>query len=98
MGEITVESTYVETNSEYKQGCSLSEYNGIYSIASANVGKDDKTYKQWAFPQVKRDTPGEKAIPWQVRLGDIDQAKKILRHYLNLLEGGEAGAGGDVPF
>ena len=98
MTEITIEETYVETNSEYKQGCALSKYNGVYSITSANVGKDGEMYKQWAFPQVKRDTPGEKAIPWQVRLGDIDQAKKILRHYLNLLEGGEAGADDDVPF
>ena len=98
MTEITIEETYVETNSEYKEGCALSESNGEYSITSANVAKDDKLYMKWAFPQVKRDTPGEKAIPWQVRLGDIDQAKKILRHYLNLLEGGKGGTGNDVPF
>ena len=96
--EITVESTYIETNSEYKQGCALSEFNGEYSITSANVGKDGNKYMKWAFPQVKKDTPGEKALPWQVRLGDIDQAKKILRHYLDLLEGGEGEAVDDIPF
>lgn len=96
--EITVESTYIETNSEYNQGCSLSEYNGIYSITSANVGKDGNTYKQWVFPQVKKDTPGEKALPWQVRLGDLNQAKEILKRYLSLLGGGEGGSSEDVPF
>lgn len=98
MPEITVEDTYIETNSEYNQGCALSEYNGEYSITSANVGKDGKTYKQWVFPQVKKDTPGQNALPWQVKIGDIDQAKKILRHYLNLLEGGDGGSSDDVPF
>ena len=96
--ELNIENTYVETNETYKQGCALSEYRGEYSITSANVGKDGKTYKQWVFPQVSKDTPGEKALPWQVKLGDIDQAKKIWRHYLNLLEGGEAGSDDDVPF
>ena len=98
MGEITVEDTYIETNSDYNQGCALSEYNGEYSITSANVGKDGNKYMKWAFPQVKKDTPGEKALPWQVRLGDLNQAKAILKQYLNLLGGGEDGSSDNVPF
>ena len=99
--DITIENTYIETNSEYNQGCALSEYNGEYSITSANEGKDGKKYKQWVFPQVKKDTPGEKALPWQVKLGDLNQAKAILKQYLNLLGGGEGGENGsddDIPF
>ena len=97
MSEITVESTYVETNSDYKRGCALSEYNSVFSIAGANEGKEEKKYLEWCYPKTK-DGAGEKMIPNQVRLGDIEQAKKILRHYLNLLEGGEAGENPDVPF
>ena len=100
MGEITVESTYIETNSEYNQGCALSEYNGEYSITSANEGKDGKKYMQWMFPKTK-DGPAKTNLPWQVKLGDLQQAKAVLKQYLNLLGGGEGGENGsddDIPF
>lgn len=97
MSEITIENTYVETDSEWKRGCGLSEYNGVISISNANEGKDDKKYMQWVYPDTK-DGAGPKRIPNQVRLGDLNQAKETLKQYLNLLEGGEGGSGDDVPF
>ena len=100
MADFTIDDTYVETNSDYNRGCALSEYNGVISIAGANEGKDGKKYMEWVYPQVKKDTPGEKVIPNQVRLGDIDQAKEILRQYLSLLNGDVAGENraDNVPF
>ena len=100
MADFTIDDTYVETNSDYNRGCGLSEYNGMISIAGANEGKDGKKYMEWVYPQVKKDTPGEKVIPNQVRLGDIDQAKIILKRYLSLLNGGNAGENkdDDIPF
>ena len=100
MTEFTINDTYVETNSDYNRGCALSEYNGMISITGANEGKDGKKYMEWVYPQVKKDTPGEKVIPNQVRLGDIDQAKMILKRYLSLLDGGDAGENknDDIPF
>ena len=97
MGKVDIDEAYIEINEQYKRGCTLSEYNETYSIASANESKDGKKYLEWCYPK-QAEGPGEKMIPNQVRLGDIDQAKKILRHYLNLLEGGEAGENPNVPF
>lgn len=96
---ITVEDTYIETNSQYKNGAGLSEYNGTFSIASAYENGEGKKSIQWVHPTTKEGA-SEKVIPNQVRLGDITQAKEILRKYLSILEGGDVNAGEatDTPF
>jgi hypothetical protein len=100
MADFKIDDTYVETNSDCKRGCGLSNYNGIISIADCNEGKDGKKYMAWVYPQVKKDTPGKNVIPNQVRLGDIDQAKTILNRYLSFLNGDHAGENkdDDIPF
>ena len=99
MADFTIDDTYVETNSDYNRGCALSDYNGVISIAGANEGKEGKKYLEWCYPKTK-DGAGEKMIPNQVRLGDLNQAKEILRQYLSLLNGDTAGEkkDDDVPF
>lgn len=99
MADFTIDDTYVETNSEFTIGCALSEYNGVISIAGANEGKEGKKYLEWCYPKT-RDGAGEKMIPNQVRLGNIEQAKTILKQYLSLLDGGNVGErkDDDVPF
>lgn len=106
--EITIGSSYVEVDSQYGQGCALSEYKDVYSITSANGGDDGTKYMQWCFPSVKvkdenKSLPGKKSLPWQVRLGNLQKAKEILKLYLDLLDsvggdGGEVGVDEDVPF
>lgn len=95
--EITIESTYVETNSDYKQGVALSEYNGVYSIASCNESKQGGKFLQWAFPKLK-DGAAKKEIPWQCRLGSAKQARQILQQYSDMLKEIDDGAVSNTPF
>jgi len=99
MADFTIDETYVETNSNYNRGCVLSEYNGTISIAGANEGKEGKKYLEWCYPKTK-DGAGATMIPNQVRLGDIEQAKTILKQYLDMLNGGssEGKTNDKVPF
>ena len=92
-----IEETYIETNSDYRQGCALSEYNGVYSIASCNESKQNKKFMQWAYPKGK-EGPAKKEIPAQVRLGNAKQARQILQQYADLLKEIDDGAVSDTPF
>ena len=79
--------TYVEVNEQYHAGAALDEYQDIISVCSAQIGKDGKCYKRWAFPQVADRKPGEKALPVSIRLGDKDNAIKILKGFIAALSG-----------
>lgn len=95
--EITIESTYVETNETYRQGVALSEYNGVYSLASVNESKQNKKFLQWCYMKLK-DGPASKEIPAQVRLGSAKQARQILQQYADMLKEIDDGAVSDTPF
>jgi len=55
---------------EYGRGVTIQEYKGTYSLVSSKETKDGKVYSDWAFPQTKDRTPGEKAWPVKVKLGN----------------------------
>jgi len=55
---------------KYGAGVTLQEYNGTYSLVASKEGKDGKVWLDWAFPQTKDRTPGEKAWPVKVKLGN----------------------------
>lgn len=98
-----LEETYVEVNEQYHAGAALDEYQDIISICSAQIGKDGKCYKRWAFPQVADRKPGEKALPVSIRLGDKDKAIEILKGFIAALSGGKEepvkdSVDDDIPF
>lgn len=97
MAEIGIDETYVETNTDYKQGVALSEYNGVVSIASVNESNQGKKFLQWCFPKMK-DGAAKKEIPWQVRLGNVKKARLILQQYADLLKEIDDGAVDETPF
>jgi len=83
----------------YNEGFILNEYNGGYSLAFANMGKDGRIYLKWHFPQrIGSREPIDKSLPWEVKLGDRYEAIEALRHVIKELQGDEqAPAGGEVP-
>ena len=83
-------------DSEYHEGVMLDEYNGNWSLVSANKGKDGKVYLRWGFPQGLDRKPREKGVPWKVNLGTQEQALKTLKYFGALL-GGEPDSG-EIPF
>lgn len=98
-----IDGTYVEVNEQYHSGAALNEYQDIISVCSAQIGKDGNYYMRWAFPQVADRKPSEKALPVSIRLGDKDQAIKILRGWIADLsiekeEPIKPSVGDDVPF
>lgn len=95
--EVTIENTYIETNTDYNQGIALSEYNGVYSIASVNVSKQGGHFLQWIFPKLK-DGVAKKEIPWQVRLGNAKKARQILQQYCDLLKEIDDESVSETPF
>ena len=54
----------------YNTGVTLQEYKGCYYLVASKEGRDGKVYHDWAFPQTKDRTPGEKAWPVKVKLGN----------------------------
>lgn len=79
----------------------LNEYNNEFSIISAYEGNDGNNYFNMMFPRnPKTKQPREKAIPQKVKLGDQDQAVRILKQFISALESDPAGklAEDDIPF
>ena len=83
---------FILTDSEYKSGFVLDEYNGVYSLVEARQGTDEKVYKKWGYIE-KRDKgddgkyeskPGKKR-PWGVALGMREEAIRRLREVLVML-------------
>ena len=71
---------------DYDNWIAVDEYKGVFSIASITETQDGKTYPRWVYPQVKKDTPGTKAFPLAVRLGDKDTAVRVLRGMADAIE------------
>ena len=78
-------------NNQYHEGIELDNYNGVYSIVSANKGQDGTVYKKWGYPQGRGKGAGpiEKSLPWKVALGGTkQQAVDMLKSLLSAIDGG----------
>ena len=77
---------FIETDKKYGNGVLLNEYAGEVSLISAGKPKkgNGTIYMKWAYPQVGK-SPGERAIPMGVKLGNATEAIRILRFFLNQL-------------
>ena len=96
------DKTFVETDMQYHNGVCINEYQGEFEICRANK-KDGTVYIKWGFPQVGKDKPADKAIPWKVVLGSKSQAIEMLETFVSILKseskGEPAGSGtDDIPF
>jgi hypothetical protein len=79
---------YEYESSPYGDGILLNEYRGEFSLVAAKR-KDGETYMEWVFPQ-KRDgskEPINKSLPWKIKLGPKTEAIKVLKFFLEKLEG-----------
>lgn len=87
---------YEHGSSRYGDGILLNEYRNEYSLVAAKR-KEGEIFMEWVFPQ-KRDgskEPIEKSLPWKIRLGPRDEAIKVLKFFLEKLEG-ETSPPGDI--
>jgi hypothetical protein len=97
---------YEYESSQYGDGVVLNEYRNEFSLVAAKQ-KDGKTYMEWMFPQKKDGSkqPIDKSLPWKIKLGNKEEAIKLLRYFLEKLEGENPASGtppmqtgpGDVP-
>lgn len=79
---------FFETNEKYHEGFTIEEYNGIYSIASVQQGKDGKLYPRWCTVELGKDKKQQK-LPLAVRLGDKDMALQALEDMMIKIMGKE---------
>jgi hypothetical protein len=83
---------FPKPNSEYGEGVELDEYKGTWSLVSARMGKDNKVYKEWVYPQARTEKgetnrPIDKCLPWKIEIGKSkDEAVKFLEAVLQVLE------------
>jgi len=79
---------YEYDSTTYGDGILLNEYRNEFSLVAAK-SKDGEIYMEWVFPQ-KRDgskKPIEKSLPWKIKLGPKTEAIKVLKFFLEKLEG-----------
>ncbi len=90
---------YKYEGNQYGSGILLNEYNNEFALVSANQ-KDDQTFMEWVFPQKKdgSKTPIDKALPWKIKLGDTKESIKILKFFIEVLEGRNTPAETDCGF
>ena len=80
---------YQYESSQYGDGVLLNEYRNEFSLVAARR-KDGEVYMEWIFTQ-KRDGSKEpigKSLPWKIKLGNKREAIKVLKYFLEKLEGG----------
>ena len=80
---------YEYESSQYGDGVLLNEYRREFSLVAAKR-KNDEILMEWVFPQ-KRDgskEPIDKSLPWKIKLGPKAEAIKVLKFFLEKLEGG----------
>ncbi len=88
---------YKYESSQYGDGILLNEYRNEFSLVAAKR-KDDEIFMEWVFPQ-KRDgskEPIDKSLPWKIKLGPKAEAIKVLKFFLEELEGGTS-TSDDIP-
>ena len=74
-----------DPESKYNEGIMLEEYNGVFSLVSAQKSQKGPVYKKWAFPVGKDKQPIEKMFPMGIRMGSKIQAVKTLKYFLSKL-------------
>jgi hypothetical protein len=76
---------------KYEEGLMLDEYQGVYSLVSAQQGKDGKIYKKWGYYQTGRGEDrraSDKSVPWKIKLGDnLQEAQAMLAYLYHQLKG-----------
>ncbi|MBW1673680.1 MAG: hypothetical protein JRJ45_08555 [Deltaproteobacteria bacterium] len=88
---------YEYDSTTYGDGILLNEYRNEFSLVAAK-SKDGEIYMEWVFPQ-KRDgskKPIEKSLPWKIKLGPKTEAIKVLKFFLEKLEG-DTSFSDDIP-
>jgi len=88
---------YKYESSQYGDGILLNEYRKEFSLVAAK-SKDDEIFMEWVFPQ-KRDgskEPIDKSLPWKIKLGPKAEAIKVLKFFLEKLEG-DISPSNDIP-
>ena len=88
---------YEYESSPYGDGILLNEYRREFSLVAAKR-KEGEIFMEWVFPQ-KRDgskEPIDKSLPWKIKLGPRAEAIKVLRFFLEKLEG-ENSSSVDTP-
>ena len=76
------ESKFVRVNEQYGDGIAVDTYNGEISLVAAKQNSDTgEIWMEWTFPAKRSDgksVPGEKMLPWKIRLGSREQALTTL--------------------
>ena len=88
---------YEYESSQYGDCILLNEYRREFSLVAAKH-KEDEIFMEWVFPQ-KRDgskEPIDKSLPWKIKLGPKAEAIKVLKFFLEKLEG-DTPLSDDIP-
>ena len=85
---------YEYEDSQFGDGVVLNEYRNEFSLVAAKQ-KDGKTFMEWMFPQKKDGSkqPIDKSLPWKIKLGSREEAIRLLRFFLEKLEGDHPASG-----
>ena len=91
---MTQDIFYEYGDSQYGDGIVLNEYRNEFSLVAAKQ-KDGNTYMEWMYPQKKDGSkePIEKSLPWKIKLGNKEEAIKLLKFFLEKLEGENPASG-----
>ena len=88
---------YEYESNQYGDGVLLNEYRREFSLVSAKR-RDGKILMEWVFPQKRDGSKGsiDKSLPWKIKLGPKAEAIKVLKFFLEKLEGGTSPSD-DIP-
>jgi hypothetical protein len=80
---------YEYESSQYGDGVLLNEYRKEFALVAAKR-KDGKVLMEWVFPKKKDGSkePIDKSLPWKIKLGSKAEAIKVLKFFIEKLEGG----------
>jgi len=92
---MTQDIFYEYEDSRFGDGVVLNEYRNEFSLVAAKQ-KDGKTFMEWMYPQKKDGSkaPNEKSLPWKIKLGSKEEAIRLLKFFLERLEGGGSASSG----
>lgn len=76
--------------SKYGDCVIVQKYGDQYKLLAGTIPQkaDATPWLRWVFPQDKDKKPREKAIPLQINLGNLTEARSILTQLLASLPGG----------
>jgi hypothetical protein len=107
MPEAEFEMSFVVESSKYGEMVVVQKYGDDYKLLAGKASKraDGTPWLKWVYPQGIDKKPIEKAIPLQINLGSINDARSILTRILNALPAGAQAAqtkpkgdDGSIPF